>query len=196
MLPIWAQKSAKHWSALRVQTQSLAAYSAGLISTAKAGGLQKTLGVNASKEQLVSLVDAYYNATLTKSTTFYKVAKNASEYAKLVNSKDVTVAVFGRNSCYHCNVFKPIYNAVAEKYNVDIYYFDSDSYNEKEYKKIMDLGLKIPAKCTESGTEALLSGGFGTPLTIITKNGKTIDCISGRDTRAGLIAKLSENGLI
>lgn len=159
------------------------------------GDIQKTL-TSATEDYLVDLVDAYYNANFNSDNTSYKVAKNAKEYEKLVNSKDITVAVFGRDTCYYCNIYKPVYNAVAEKYGLDIYYFDSDNYNSKEYQKILKLGLTIPAECNSTGEESLLSDGFGTPLTLITKKGKTIDCISGYVNRETLVAKLTENKLI
>ncbi len=160
------------------------------------GEQQKVMKNSATEEELVSMVDGYYNATFTDDNKFYKVAKNAKAYEKLVNSKDVTVAVFGRDTCYYCNIFKPVYNAVAEKYGIDIYFFDSESYDSKEYQKIMDLGLKIPASCNRSGVESNLSDGFGTPLTIFTKNGKTVDCISGYVDRATLLSKLKDNKVI
>lgn len=160
------------------------------------GDKQKVLTSSATTDYLIDLVDAYYNANFTSNNTSYKVAEDAKAYEKLVDSKNVTVAVFGRNTCYYCNIYKPVYNAVAEKYNVDIYYFDSDSYDAEEYEKVLKLGLKIPAECNSSGKEALLSDGFGTPLTILTKKGKTIDCISGYVDRDTLIAKLTENKLI
>ena len=159
------------------------------------GDIQKTL-TSATEDYLVDLVDAYYNANFNSENSSYKVAKNAKEYEKLVNSKDITVAVFGRDTCYYCNIYKPVYNAVAEKYGLDIYYFDSDNYNSKEYQKILKLGLTIPAECNSTGEESLLSDGFGTPLTLITKKGKTIDCISGYVNRETLVAKLTENKLI
>lgn len=159
------------------------------------GDKQKTLATT-TQDELTDLIDAYYNANFTSSNTSYKVADDAAAFEKVVNSKDITVSVFGRNTCYYCNIYKPVYNAVAEKYNLDIYYFDSDSYDAKEYQKIMKLGLKIPAECNSTGEESLLSDGFGTPLTILTKKGKTIDCISGFVDRETLIAKLVENKLI
>lgn len=159
------------------------------------GDIQKTLST-ATTDYLVDLVDAYYNANFNSENTSYKVAKNAAAYEKLVDSKDITVAVFGRDTCYYCNIYKPVYNAVAEKYGIDIYYFNSDSYDSKEYEKVLKLGLKIPAECNSTGEESLLSDGFGTPLTLITKKGKTIDCISGYVNRETLIAKLAENKLI
>ena len=109
------------------------------------GDKQKTLA-STTQDELTDLIDAYYNANFTSSNTSYKVAEDADAFEKVVNSKDITVSVFGRNTCYYCNIYKPIYNAVAEKYNLDIYYFDSDSYDAKEYQKIMKLGLKIDRK--------------------------------------------------
>ena len=160
------------------------------------GDNQKVLTASSTSDYLVGLVDAYYNANFTSSNTSYKVAEDAAAFEKLVDSKKITVAVFGRDTCYYCNIFKPVYNAVAEKYGIDIYYFNSDSYDAKEYQKVLKLGLKIPASCNSTGEESLLSDGFGTPLTLITKKGKTIDCISGYVDRSTLIAKLTKNKLI
>ena len=114
----------------------------------------------------------------------------------LVNSKKVTMAVFGRNSCGWCNKYKPIYNELAKENNIDIYYFDSDAFDKSEYSKILNSGLTIPAKCSKTKVETPLSSGFGTPLTLFTKNGKTIDCISGYTNKSGLTSALKDVGLI
>ena len=126
----------------------------------------------------------------------YKVASGFTEYKKTINSDKVVMSVFGRNSCSWCNKFKPVYNALAYKYDIDIYYFDSDSYDEKDYKKIINIGLTIPSKCSSDGQEFKLSDGFGTPLTIFTKNGDVVDCLSGYVARASLVEKLKSNGMI
>ena len=160
------------------------------------GDNQKVLSNTATKDSLIDSVDAYYNANFNSSNTSYKVAKDAAAYEKLVDSKNITVAVFGRDTCYYCNIYKPVYNAVAEKYDLDIYYFNSDSYDAKEYEKVLKLGLKIPAQCNSTGQESLLSDGFGTPLTLITKKGKVVDCISGYVNRSSLIDKLKTNNMI
>ena len=116
---------------------------------------------------------------------------------KVIKSKNVIMTVFGRNSCYWCNKFKPVYNEVAQEQNVEIYYIDSDSFDKDEYNKILNSGLNIPAKCTESKEKDLpLSSGFGTPLTIFTKKGKEIDCIGGYVNKASLESKLKSVGMI
>ena len=97
---------------------------------------------------------------------------------------------------FYCNKFKPVYNAVSEKYDVDIYFFDSLSYDKTEYDKITNMDLIVPAKCNSNGTEFKLSDGFGTPLTLFTKKGKVVDCISGYVNRESLIDKLKTNKMI
>lgn len=148
------------------------------------------------KKTLTNDVKRYIIGDITSDNASYKAAKNFKEFKKIVKSDEVNVAVFGRESCFYCNKFKPVYNAVAEKYDIDIYYFDSDSYDATQYNKIINMDLTVPSKCSSDGTEFKLSDGFGTPLTLITKKGKVIDCISGYVNRSKLIETLKTNELI
>lgn len=159
------------------------------------GDIQKTY-TTYDKSSLQKDVNKYFIANINEDNAFYKTAENFNAYKKLVKSDKVTVAVFGRESCFYCNKFKPVYNAVAEKYEVDIYYFDSDSYNSSQYSKIINMDLTVPAKCSSTGEEFKLSDGFGTPLTVITKKNKVVDCISGYVNRSSLIETLKTNDLI
>ena len=56
--------------------------------------------------------------------------------------------------------------------------------------------LKILAKCNREGEEQSLSEGFGTPLTLFTAKGETIDCIGGYVDKDELLTKLKEVGMI
>ena len=159
------------------------------------GDLQKKYTKYEAKS-LNADVEKYFIGNLTEDNRTYKVAENFNSFKKLVKGDEVTMAVFGRDTCFYCNKFKPVYNALAEKYNLDIYYFDSDNYNKKEYSKIINMDLTVPAKCNTEGVEFKMSEGFGTPLTIFTKKGKVVDCISGYVNRNSLIEKLKSNSLI
>ena len=159
------------------------------------GDLQKTYK-KFNKDSITNDVNSYYIGTFDDSNTYFKVAENYNAYRKIVNSDVVTMAVFGRNSCGWCNKFKPVYNAIAEKYGIDIYYFDSDSYNTSDYTKIINMDLTVPAKCSSDATEFKLSDGFGTPLTIFTKKGKIVDCIGGYSNRESLLEILKNNEII
>ncbi len=149
-----------------------------------------------TKEDLIKLIDKYNNNIIPEDEIAYKTVSTYKEYMKIVNSKEITMAVFGRNSCAWCNRFKPIYNEVAAENNLNIYYFDSDSFDSNEYGKILNSGLMIPASCNNKGTDIPLSSGFGTPLTLFTKEGKVIDCISGYANKTSLLTKLKSVGLI
>ena len=69
-------------------------------------------------------------------------------------------------------------------------------YNKEQYKKVINLDITVPGKCSSTGKEFKLSEGFGTPLSIITKKGKVIDCIGGYVNRASLIEILKTNKMI
>lgn len=161
------------------------------------GEVLKVVPTSLTNSKLNSYVKEFTSGGIDEELKFYKTVDTAEAYQKLVKAKKtITMAVFGRDTCSWCNLFKPVYNTVAEEYNLDIYYFDSDSYNKDEYTKILNMGLTLPASCN-NGTEKKIADGFGTPLTIFTKNGKVIDCISsGYMNKSALITKLKTVGLI
>lgn len=149
----------------------------------------------------VDKVDAqlnkYVNYVIPEDEITYKTLSTYKEFKSVVDSKKVSMHVFGRNTCYYCNIFKPVYNDLAIDYSLDsVYYYDSDSFDSTEYEKILNSGLKIPAECTSSGEEIALSSGFGTPLTLFTKKGKVVGCISGYVSSEKLEEKLKSVGMI
>ena len=79
------------------------------------GDKQKTLSSTATTESLIASVDAYYNANFTSTNTSYKIAKDAATFEKLVDSKDITVAVFGRDTCYYCNIYNFLFPNVFSR---------------------------------------------------------------------------------
>lgn len=162
----------------------------------KDGSVQYIQVGDTNKTKLDSLVDKYYNGIIPEEEIAYKVPTDSAAYKKIVNSKDVNMSVFGKTSCSWCTKFKLVYNEVASESKVNIYYFDSDVYNQDEYDKILKMGLKIPAACSDSGAAVPLENGFGTPLTLFTKNGKVIDCISGYVNKETLETKLKSVGML
>ncbi|HHX33602.1 MAG TPA: thioredoxin family protein [Mollicutes bacterium] len=103
----------------------------------------------------------------------------ASEYLSVVDSDKTIMAVIGRDSCPACSQYKPIYNDVGLEYDLDIYYINTDLMPEAELSEILHSDLVIPAKCHSSEEEVPLYELEAVPLTIFTKDGEIIDCISG-----------------
>lgn len=141
-------------------------------------------------------LNKYINNVIPDDEVAYKTVSTYKEFMNIYKSKKVTMHVFGRNTCYYCNIFKPVYNEVAAEKNLDIYYYDSDSFDSEEYSKILNSGINIPAECTTSKEETPLSSGFGTPLTLYLKNGKVVGCISGYVNKDKLETKLKSVGMM
>ena len=148
------------------------------------------------QKNLEALINKYFNNVILEDEIAYKKPKDANAYKKIINSKNIVMTVFGRSNCTWCVDFKPVYNDIANKHKINVYVFESDLDKEEEYEKVMKLGLKIPKNCTDTGKAEDLADGFGTPLTLFTKNGKVIDCISGYLPRKSLEAKLKSVGMI
>lgn len=141
-----------------------------------------------TEEKINSLIKDYKENVVGEA--YYKTVSTAKEFTKLLESKKLVMHVFGRNSCGWCNRFKPIYNEYAKENNFDVYYYDSDSFNQTEYSKILNSGIMIPASCASKGEAEPLSNGFGTPLTLFTKKGKVVGCISGFVNKTSLASKI------
>ncbi len=148
-----------------------------------------------TKDRLEVLINKYYNNIIPEDEIVYKTAKDYKAYKKLVDSKKVTMAVFGYDDCQYCALYKPVFNEVAAEKKLDIYYFDSTKFDSKEYSKIVNSGLKVPASCND-GKEVSLADYDSSPLTLFTKNGKVIDCISGYTRKDALLEKLQKVGMI
>lgn len=160
------------------------------------GNTVKVVDKETENVNLDAQLNKYINNVIPDDEVAYKTVSTYKEFMKIYKSKKVTMHVFGRNTCYYCNIFKPIYNEVAAENNLDIYYYDSDSFNSDEYSKILNSGINIPAECTSSKEEAPLSSGFGTPLTLYFKNGKVVGCISGYVNKEKLETKLKSVGMM
>lgn len=90
--------------------------------------------------------------------------KQVNEWEELINSKENKVLYFGRNGCTWCVKYKPVLEALKEKYGVKYEYIDTDLVSGFE-----DL---LNALGTDYQT-------FGTPYTVIVKKGKKVAELSG-----------------
>ena len=67
---------------------------------------------------------------------------------------------------------------------------------EEAFKKYKDLALEIKAECTNDGV-ATTTKTFGDyPLTLITKNGKSVDCLMGYESEETVIELLRKYNII
>lgn len=154
-----------------------------------------------SGRDLTTLFNKYFSGA--EEDINYKVAGSAKDFIDVAAKEKIVMLVLGRTSCSYCEAYRPVYNDLATKYDIDMYYFDSDYYDNDEFGKLMRENYTIPGfsssmknpdgnnvACTDNGEDAKISAGYGTPLTLFIKDGKTIDCISGLVENETLISVL------
>ena len=141
------------------------------------------------------LVSWYFFNEIPASEIAYRVVDSASEYEAIINQNKYTVTVFGYAGCTYCDLYMPYVNNLAAKYGIDIYYFDRDA-NLDLFMDVTDLGLDIPGKCVTGGIPTTTKGNFAKPMTLVTKKGKTVDCIKGYVKEEELEVMLRKYGII
>ena len=102
--------------------------------------------------------------------------KTKNEFDKIKKSNNYSIVVVISNVCPYSEIFKPILEDVIQEYNVNIYYLNIDS----NFYNSVDLDTSV----------------YGTPTTIIYKNGKVINNIMGYKEKNDLINILKKNGVI
>ena len=138
------------------------------------------------KENKIVPKDAIYSAE--KNITFI----NYDEYKKIIKNDDTNIVVIGQTSCSHCASFKPALNDFSEDFDLTINYLNLTELTSEESTKFRESLKEIKY----DDPDFVSSGSFGTPLTLIIKNGKVTDYISGERTYSQLSKTFSKLGII
>lgn len=115
----------------------------------------------------------------------YKIKSVDDWYNDIESGKEV-LTVFGASYCSHCQEYYPIISKLANKYKVNLYFFEIDNL-EKENKSAYD-------KLMNSYEIKDFSGSV--PFTFIMKNKNYINYTSGFVSRDFTIDFLKQNSLI
>lgn len=107
-----------------------------------------------------------------------------SGYKKILKSDDVKVLVIGQTSCTYCIKAKPILNKVVNDKKVKINYLNITELSDEEREKF------------NSSLKYLSENEWGTPLTLIVKNGEVVDSANGLLDYDGYVKLFEDNGLI
>lgn len=142
--------------------------------------------INFFKENKIVPEDAIYSQE--KHITYIDYNK----YKNLIRNDKTNIIVIGASSCGNCTIYKPAINSVAEDYELTFYYLDLDELTEDESNAFFESLKKIEY----NDPDFLKDGSFGTPLTIIVKNGKIKNYISGAQTYSKLTRELTKAGII
>ena len=114
-----------------------------------------------------------------------------SKFEELL-SEGTHVVVIGQTGCSHCTAIKPALNTVAKEYKVTVNYLnitDMDSETQNSFlEKLREIEYNDP--------EFLEDGSYGTPLTLVIRDGKVISYLSGEKTTSQLAREFKKQGLI
>lgn len=136
------------------------------------------------------LVEFFIEVGALEKGSEYNAEKNLTiidydRFNELYNSNEQFILVLGQTSCSHCIAVKPVLSYVAGKNNIVINYIDLTTLSETEYNSLKqavnDIGY------TED---------IGTPLTLIIKEKKMIDSLSGEATPAKFTKLFKDTGMI
>lgn len=116
------------------------------------------------------------------------------DYDKFENliKKGTHVVVVGQTTCSHCIAIKPALNKVAGEYDLTINYLNLTEMSQEDYNEFSE-DLKT---IKYNDPDFVEKGEFGTPLTLIIKDGKVKDYISGQRTKSQLVREFTKAGLI
>lgn len=148
------------------------------------------------ESRLDQIISKYKNGTLLKEDIKYKTVSNIEDLITKINSNKYTVFILGQKNCNYCTIYKPVFNNVVINKSVDIYYIEKESFTDKDWNKLKDLKLDIKAECTVENVAKTTADTLSYPLTMITKKGKTVDCLLGYQSEDKLVAKLGEYNII
>ena len=117
---------------------------------------------------------------------------NYDEYETLISDKQTHVIVIGQTTCSHCIAIKPALNLIAGDYDLTINYLNLTEMSEEEYNNFSESLKNIEY----NDKDFVEQGSFGTPLTLIVKNGKVSSYISGERSKSQLVKEFKKAGLI
>ena len=110
-----------------------------------------------------------------------------TEYTTLLNDSEASIVYVARPTCYYCQQQEPIVKELVSKYDLVFHYLNTDKLSSKE----MDILYKSDTSLFgKDGSE------FGTPTTLVVKNGKVVDSLVGLTQKDAFIEFLKTNGFI
>ena len=67
---------------------------------------------------------------------FNYVNRSIDEWYEDITSGNTVVTVLGSSQCDHCQALKPVIINLAKKNDINLYFFEADSYNQSDYERL------------------------------------------------------------
>lgn len=142
--------------------------------------------MNENKKILVLLSAIVLIIILIVAGSFYENKKSReylSEFHSALNGDDNALVMIGRDNCSWCQLFHPSLDFMHEQYGFDYLYVNTN--------ELTSSGLKLLLKDINVSED-----DFGTPLTIVVKDGEIVDSLNGFTDEEDLLEFLKEYNLV
>ena len=126
---------------------------------------------NASSGETISLENAGFNNV------------SLQEYQELIKEDKNNIILIARPTCSYCELFTPILKEASEDLGLTVNYIDTDTFTNDDWTTF------------NSSLDYLSQNEWGTPLVLITKNGKVVADNSGYVELDVIKSFFKENGL-
>lgn len=117
----------------------------------------------------------------THSTDYFN--RDLNRWQKDVRAGNTVVTVIGASYCEHCQEYKPVIKKLANKNNIDLYFYEIDTLSESD-QETLTTTFNLP---TYEGR---------VPYTFIMNNGQFVDSYEGFQSEAEIAAFLLQHGII
>ncbi len=99
------------------------------------------------------------------------------EYQEKIDQKESFVVVLSRESCSHCASFLPAAEEFAKNNNVPMYYVDTDTFTEEDWKTFEKSNTFLKKNRDK----------WGTPTTVVLAGKEAVDYVEGETTSDRLL---------
>ena len=105
------------------------------------------------------------------------------DYLEKYRGTKESIILIGRDTCQYCMIAEPILQKLANDYDLEIYYLNTDYFSEDDIN-------------TLANSNEYFNNGFGTPLLMIVKDETIVDTVDGLVDTAHYKLFLRNNGMI
>lgn len=108
---------------------------------------------------------------------------NVDTYLEYYAGSENKLVLVARPTCSYCQIAEPIIQNLAYKYDIEIYYLNTDDFSDDDSSNFV-------------ASDDTFSEGFGTPMLLLVSNNEIVDMIDGLTDTAHYTAFFQQYGYI
>lgn len=112
-----------------------------------------------------------------------KSKKYLKDFYSAFKGEESKLVMIGRDDCGWCQLFHPSLEFMSEKYGFEYLYVNTNKLTSSVFNKFLK-DISVDSKT------------FGTPLTVVVKNGEIVDSLNGFTDEKDLLTFLQDNGFV